>query len=271
MNVELKQKMKGREPKITSNIPQNTEKKRKRVEDEFFSEDEDTIISDNEDSLDDESDFSSSSVEDERSEKENDEQKGNATQKKNQALAKNSRLTTRQKAMLKKEENSKLNEELLSLPMGSKKKKQLTEEEQAKKTELAEKRRIQNRQIIEDQKKMVVDKLLNRQFNFNVKHKKAFESNDTSISSNVQVHKNEANVADSIHFVDNEKGKFLSFPENHFPFTLFSNSTNIPSSNHVVKCAAPGCSNLKCYTSSKLNLPLCNQLACYQKLHSNLN
>lgn len=171
---------------------------------------------------------------------------------------KNPRLmTARQRAMLEKRSDGTDDalpvipaEPLLSLPSGFKEK-VVTEEMLAKKAMKTQKRREQAQEKREEDKKKTVDRLLKKQ--------------DSKIAkiSRQKFSKKEIPVYS---YINNTEMVGLSVPVG-FPFPLEAQCEK--EKPLVIRCGAPGCSNVKKYNCSKTGIPLCS-LQCY-KLNFNAN
>ncbi|ELR12470.1 uncharacterized protein ACA1_330340 [Acanthamoeba castellanii str. Neff] len=161
------------------------------------------------------------------------------------------RLTSRQRAIIDRRDRGEPDEQLLlSLPMGSKAKKAVTEEEQQKKAESALRRKRQQQRQAEEEKELTVRKLLSR----------------TTQKKDEQGTKPERTLGvPSIRYVSKAAEASCSFPDEpavDLTLALPTSSRTVPGSECVV------CHGARAYLSRD-HRPLCSSLECYRTLHAN--
>eukprot|EP01132_Coremiostelium_polycephalum_P000588 gene588-734_t len=146
---------------------------------------------------------------------------------------------------------------LMSTAASNSKKKELTEEMKLKKTEKAVMLRNKKLEETETQMQEVVSQLLYRKPDKEVEKQVIHKPTKHEILLNSM-------GSDIIHYVDNENGKTVSYPEG---VEIVKTNNNTGNSNYpqVIKCSAPNCNNPKRYNCSKNNLPVCTY-KCYQKV-----
>ncbi|XP_062509715.1 INO80 complex subunit B-like isoform X2 [Corticium candelabrum] len=155
--------------------------------------------------------------------------------------------TARQRAMM----GSDAQEELLELPSGPARGREITEEMQARKDEITRKRRQREAKKREEQKKNTVKKLITK----------------TTGTRKKEDDKKRTRYLDrpTVQYISNKDGYALCFPPGmDFPFK--AQTARKPPDKRV--CAVEGCSNARRYTCSKTHLPLCS-LECYKKVQLN--
>lgn len=159
-----------------------------------------------------------------------------------------SMMTARQRAMLGHEIEGE--NQLLELPTEPRRKNEDTEEAQRRRKQRAKKRKQQMQKKIEENKTQTVKKLLDR------------EATRSRKEEEKQARKKKQEVP-HIRYVSNYQGFAMSFSTGlEFPLQMQS-SQGPPKPRSA--CSAQGCTNLKKYSCSSNNLPVCS-MACYKKV-----
>lgn len=160
-------------------------------------------------------------------------------------------MTARQRAMYKraKDSFSGFVEELISLPSGYKEKEKPQTEEEIKRAVLkSQKRKQQADERREKDKKKTMDRLLKKQ-----------ETNKQR--STVRNKHSQRSFDPKLIYVSSIGATYILIPPNQ-EFPIKSRKSLLPPQRKL--CAVTDCGNLKAYTCSKTNVPLCS-LVCYKK------
>ncbi|KAJ7376131.1 INO80 complex subunit B [Desmophyllum pertusum] len=160
-----------------------------------------------------------------------------------------SMMTARQRAMLGHEIEGE--NQLLELPTEPRRKNEDTEEAQKRRKQRAKKRKQQMQKKIEENKTQTVKKLLDREA--------------TRSRKEEEKARKRKQVVPHIRYISNYKGFALSFSKGlEFPIQMQSSEAQGPPKPKST-CSAQGCKNLKKYSCSSNNLPVCS-MACYKKV-----
>ncbi|XP_067380312.1 INO80 complex subunit B isoform X2 [Channa argus] len=150
-------------------------------------------------------------------------------------------LTTRQKALLHKQQS----QPLLELPMGYKEK-EMTAEMMQKREERARKRRLQAAKKAEENKNQTIERLT--------------KTSKAKIKS-MKEKKSKQSQCLMVRYNDSAQGMAISFPTGVPAPAPAPLCPPIPA---LVSCGVSGCSNFKKYSCSKTGVPLCS-LECYKR------
>ncbi|KAG6424887.1 hypothetical protein SASPL_115310 [Salvia splendens] len=200
----------------------------------------------------------------------------NKKQRKSIDVAKNSKessITTRRRATLSGREPSPgLGAKSIQFPDGlppappRKTKEQLSEvEQQLKRAEAAQRRRIQNEKASRESEAEAIRKILGQDSSRKRREDKIKKRQQELVQER---NANGATVApDAVRWVMGPSGTVVTFPaEVGLPSIFEPKSCRYPPPRE--KCAGPSCTNVYKYRDSKSKLPLCS-LQCYKALHEN--
>ncbi|XP_020622333.1 INO80 complex subunit B-like [Orbicella faveolata] len=158
-----------------------------------------------------------------------------------------SMMTARQRAMLGHEIEGE--NQLLELPTEPRRKNEDTEEAQKRRKQRAKKRKQQMQKKIEENKTQTVKKLLDREATRSRKEEEKARKRKQEVPH--------------IRYISNYTGFALSFSKGlEFPLQVQSTQG---SPKPKPTCSAQGCNNLKKYSCSSNDLPVCS-MACYKKV-----
>ncbi|KAL8054667.1 hypothetical protein ABFX02_04G007200 [Erythranthe guttata] len=178
-------------------------------------------------------------------------------------------LTSRQRALLSKDAPSASGGGQIEFPNGlppappRKQKEKLTEvEQQLKKVEAAQRRRMQNEKAARESEAEAIRKILGQDSSRKKREekiKKRQEELAQGKATNVQMLS-----TNTIRTVMGPTGTTVTFPQDLGLPKFFDTNCNYPPPRE--KCAGPSCSNAYKYRDSKSNLPLCS-LQCYKAVN----
>ncbi|KAL2485729.1 HIT zinc finger [Abeliophyllum distichum] len=182
-------------------------------------------------------------------------------------------LTTRQRALLSKDASSASGASQIEFPNGlppappRKQKEKLSEmEQQLKKAEIAQRRRMQNEKAARESEAEAIRRILGQDSNRKKredKTKKRQEELAQEKAANAQML-----ASTTIRWVMGPTGTTVIFPqEMGFPKIFESKLCSYPPPRE--KCAGPSCTNPYKYRDSKSKLPLCS-LQCYKAIHEKM-
>jgi len=158
-----------------------------------------------------------------------------------------SMMTARQRAMLGHEIEGE--NQLLELPTEPRRKNEDTEEAQKRRKQRAKKRKQQMQKKIEENKAQTVKKLLDREATRSRKEEEKARRKKQEVPH--------------IRYISNQSGIALSFSSGmEFPL---QNKLSPGTPKPRPTCSAQGCKNLKKYSCSSNNLPVCS-MECYKKV-----
>ncbi|GAA0165351.1 hypothetical protein LIER_20781 [Lithospermum erythrorhizon] len=172
-------------------------------------------------------------------------------------------LTTRQRALLSGKDASSGSQadffNGLPPPAPRKQKEKLTEvEQQLKRAEAAERRRLQNQKANEESQAEAIRKILGQDANRKKKEEQKKKRLELAQAASLTL------AADTIRWAMGPTGTVVTFPqEMGLPQIFDTKPSNYPPPRE--KCAGPSCSNPYKYRDSKSQLPLCS-LQCYKAI-----
>ncbi|KAA8549078.1 hypothetical protein F0562_000762 [Nyssa sinensis] len=182
-------------------------------------------------------------------------------------------LTTRQRALLSGKDASSTSggASLIEFPNGlppappRKQKEKLSEvEQQLKKSEAAQRRRMQVEKAARESEAEAIRKILGQDSS----RKKREDKIKKRLEELAQEKAANALTSNTIRWVMGPAGTVVSFPEDMgLPSIFDSKPCSYPPPRE--KCAGPSCSNTYKYRDSKTNLPLCS-LQCYKAIHGKM-
>ncbi|KAJ8565831.1 hypothetical protein K7X08_008407 [Anisodus acutangulus] len=179
-------------------------------------------------------------------------------------------LTTRQRALLSSKDSSASSVSHIEFPNGlpqappRKQKEKLTDvEQQLKKAEAAQKRRMQNEKAAHESEAEAIRKILGQDSNRKKREDKIKKRQEELAQEKVAT---EQMLAKStVRVVMGPTGTVVTFPEDMgLPHIFNSKPSSYPPPRE--KCAGPSCVNPYKYRDSKTKLPLCS-LQCYKAIH----
>ncbi|KAI4301513.1 hypothetical protein L6164_034786 [Bauhinia variegata] len=182
-------------------------------------------------------------------------------------------LTTRQRALQSSKDASASGASLIEFPDGlppappRKQKEKLTElEQQLKKAEAAQRRRMQVEKAARESEAEAIRKILGQDSNRKKreeKMKKRQEELAQEKAANARMF-----ASNTIRYVMGPSGTVVTFPEEMgLPSIFNSKPSSYPPPRE--KCAGPSCTNPYKYRDSKSKLPLCS-LKCYKAVHEKM-
>ncbi|KAI8327609.1 PAPA-1-like conserved region-domain-containing protein [Blakeslea trispora] len=166
-------------------------------------------------------------------------------------VLRNKPMTKRQRAKAYQE----IPEEYLELPMGTGKKKQLTEEEeQLKKSEVARRRKNQSIQRAEKDKADTINRLLKKQAS---KSKRVIEDNTEDKET---AHEKLKRLEDPnrLRYINSAQGSQLSIPTIFTLDKVFGTHQTHPTPSLAKQCQVTGCSKSRKYTAKKSGKFVCS-------------
>ncbi|XP_060217579.1 uncharacterized protein LOC132644927 [Lycium barbarum] len=179
-------------------------------------------------------------------------------------------LTTRQRALLSSKDSSASSVSQIEFPNGlppappRKQKEKLTEvEQQLKKAEAAQKRRMQNEKAARESEAEAIRKILGQDSNRKKKEDKMKKRQEELAQEKAA--KEQMLAKSTVRVVMGPTGTVVTFPEDMgLPHIFNSKPCSYPPPRE--KCAGPSCVNPYKYRDSKTKLPLCS-LQCYKAIH----
>ncbi|KAK4372422.1 hypothetical protein RND71_007806 [Anisodus tanguticus] len=179
-------------------------------------------------------------------------------------------LTTRQRALLSSKDSSASSVSHIEFPNGlppappRKQKEKLTDvEQQLKKAEAAQKRRMQNEKAARESEAEAIRKILGQDSNRKKREDKIKKRQEELAQEKVA--KEQMLAKSTVRVVMGPTGTVVTFPEDMgLPHIFNSKPSSYPPPRE--KCAGPSCVNPYKYRDSKTKLPLCS-LQCYKAIH----
>ncbi|XP_016470168.1 uncharacterized protein LOC107792467 [Nicotiana tabacum] len=181
-------------------------------------------------------------------------------------------LTTRQRALLSSKDSTASSVSQIEFPDGlppappRKQKEKLTDvEQQLKKAEAAQKRRMQNEKAARESEAEAIRKILGQDSNRKKREDKIKKRQEELAQEKAA--KEQMLAKSTIRVVMGPTGTVVTFPEDMgLPHFFDSKPCSYPPPRE--QCAGPSCMNPYKYRDSKTNLPLCS-LQCYKAIHEN--
>ncbi|CAN6467933.1 unnamed protein product [Victoria cruziana] len=177
-------------------------------------------------------------------------------------------LTTRQRALQSRKDPSSA-AGLVEFPDGlppvpSKKQKDKTDvEQQVKKAEAAQRRRMQVEKAARESEAQAIRKILGQDANGKKREEKVRKQKEELAQEKAERAK--VLATNTVRWVMGPSGTVVSFPEDAgLPSIFSSQSCSYPPPRE--RCAGPSCTNIYKYRDSKSNLPLCS-LQCYKAVN----
>ncbi|MCD9642097.1 hypothetical protein HAX54_028735 [Datura stramonium] len=179
-------------------------------------------------------------------------------------------LTTRQRALLSSKDSSASSVSQIEFPNGlppappRKQKEKLTDvEQQLKKAEAAQKRRMQNEKAARESEAEAIRKILGQDSNRKKREDKIKKRQEELAQEKAA--KEQMLAKSTVRVVMGPTGTVVTFPEDMgLPHIFNSKPCSYPPPRE--KCAGPSCVNPYKYRDSKTKLPLCS-LQCYKAIH----
>ncbi|CAN4113392.1 unnamed protein product [Withania somnifera] len=179
-------------------------------------------------------------------------------------------LTTRQRALLSSKDSSVSSVSQIEYPNGlppappRKQKEKLTDvEQQLKKAEAAQKRRLQNEKAARESEAEAIRRILGQDSNRKKREDKIKKRQEELAQEKVA--KEEMLAKSTIRVVMGPTGTVVTFPEDMgLPHIFSYKPCSYPPPRE--QCAGPSCVNPYKYRDSKTKLPLCS-LQCYKAIH----
>lgn len=179
-------------------------------------------------------------------------------------------LTTRQRALLSSKDSSASSVSQIEFPNGlppappRKQKEKLTDvEQQLKKTEAAQKRRMQNEKAARESEAEAIRKILGQDSNRKKREDKIKKRQEELAQEKAA--KEQMLAKSTVRVVMGPTGTVVTFPEDMgLPHIFDSKPCSYPPPRE--QCAGPSCVNPYKYRDSKTKLPLCS-LQCYKAIH----
>ncbi|PIN05303.1 hypothetical protein CDL12_22149 [Handroanthus impetiginosus] len=182
-------------------------------------------------------------------------------------------LTTRQRALLSKDSSSPSGASQIEFPNGlppapaRKQKEKLTEvEQQLKKAEAAQRRRLQNEKAARESEAEAIRKILG-QDSSRKKREEKMKKRQEELAQEKAI-KTQLLASNTVRTVMGPAGTTVTFPkEMGLPRIFDSKPCSYPPPRE--KCASPSCTNAYKYRDSKWKLPLCS-LQCYKAINEKM-
>ena len=148
---------------------------------------------------------------------------------------------------------------------GNKKiKKELTEEEIAKKTEQARLRKLHAKKLIEEEKREAVERILNEDGR-KLRERQKKHNEEMKKKSKLEEEKMKKNLTKIITKYNKDGKIYVRFPQGFLLPTIFHQQKKV--CKPICKCHIEGCQNLRKYTDPKTGLPYCS-VDCFKKLRT---
>lgn len=181
-------------------------------------------------------------------------------------LSESSSKTKNNQRLLRKYGNiSDKDSEYYGLNRGHKKvKRELTEEEIAKKTEQARLRKLHAKKLIEDEKREAVERILNEDGR-KLRERQKKQNEEMKKKSKMEEEKMKKNLTKIITKYTKDGKIYVRFPQGFLLPSVFNQTKK--EIKPIPKCYVEGCNNLKKYTDPKTGLPYCS-VNCFKILRS---
>ena len=181
-------------------------------------------------------------------------------------LSESSSKTKNNQRLLRKYGNiSDKDSEYYGLNRGHKKvKRELTEEEIAKKTEQARLRKLHAKKLIEDEKREAVERILNEDGR-KLRERQKKQNEEMKKKSKMEEEKMKKNLTKIITKYTKDGKIYVRFPQGFLLPSVFNQTKK--EIKPIPKCYIEGCNNLKKYTDPKTGLPYCS-VNCFKILRS---
>ena len=176
-----------------------------------------------------------------------------------------SKTKTNQRLLRKYGNISDKDSEYYGLNKGHKKiKKELTEEEIAKKTEQARLRKLHAKKLIEDEKREAVERILNEDGR-KLRERQKKQNEEMKKKTKMEEEKLKKNLTKIITKYSKDGKIYVRFPQGFLLPSVFNQTKkNI---KPIEKCHVSGCNNDKKYTDPKTGFPYCS-VKCFKILRS---
>ena len=150
---------------------------------------------------------------------------------------------------------------------GNKKiKKELTEEEIAKKTEQARLRKLHAKKLIEDEKREAVERILNEDGR-KLRERQKKHNEEMKKKSKLEEEKMKKNLTKIITKYSKDGKIYVRFPQGFLLPSVFNQQKKII--KPISKCHVEGCQNLRKYTDPKTGFPYCS-VNCFKILRNQI-
>ena len=150
---------------------------------------------------------------------------------------------------------------------GNKKvKKELTEEEIAKKTEQARLRKLHAKKLIEEEKREAVERILNEDGR-KLRERQKKHNEEMKKKTKLEEEKIKINLTKIITKYSKDGKIYVRFPQGFLLPSVFNQQKKVI--KEVSKCHVEGCPNLRKYTDPKTGFPYCS-VKCFKILRSQI-
>ena len=150
---------------------------------------------------------------------------------------------------------------------GNKKiKKELTEEEIAKKTEQARLRKLHAKKLIEEEKREAVERILNEDGR-KLRERQKKHNEEMKKKSKMEEEKMKKNLTKIITKYSKDGKIYVRFPQGFLLPSVFNQQKKI--CKPISKCHVEGCQNLRKYTDPKTGFPYCS-VQCFKILRNQI-
>ena len=176
-----------------------------------------------------------------------------------------SKTKTNQRLLRKYGSISDKDSEYYGLNKGHKKiKRELTEEEIAKKTEQARLRKLHAKKLIEDEKREAVERILNEDGR-KLRERQKKQNEEIKKKTKMEEEKLKKNLTKIITKYSKDGKIYVRFPQGFLLPSVFNQTKKII--KPIEKCHVDGCNNDKKYTDPKTGYPYCS-VKCFKILRS---
>ena len=145
-------------------------------------------------------------------------------------------------------------------------KKELTEEEIAKKTEQARLRKLHAKKLIEEEKREAVERILNEDGR-KLRERQKKHNEEMKKKSKLEEEKMKNNLTKIITKYSKDGKIYVRFPQGFLLPSVFNQKTK--SCKPICKCHVDGCQNIRKYTDPKTGFPYCS-VQCFKILRSQI-
>ena len=149
---------------------------------------------------------------------------------------------------------------------GKKIKKELTEEEIAKKTEQARLRKLHAKKLIEEEKREAVERILNEDGR-KLRERQKKHNEEMKKKKKMEEEKMKKNLTKIITKYSKDGKIYVRFPQGFLLPSIFNQQKKI--CKPIIKCHVEGCQNLRKYTDPKTGFPYCS-VQCFKILRNQI-
>ena len=270
-NININNMFFPKKKKYYNDYEEEEEEEDKEEESEEYEESGNEISEENDDSGKDEEENNNSNSNNKNSDYDNSISNNTNTHKKNKLRGDSSESSSKyngSQRMLRKYGNiSEKEHEIYGLGGWNKKiKKELTEEEIAKKTEQARLRKLHAKKLIEEEKREAVERILNEDGR-KLRERQKKHNEEMKKKSKLEEEKMKKNLTKIITKYSKNGKIYVRFPQGFLLPSVFNQQKKVL--KPIPKCHVEGCQNLRKYTDPKTGFPYCS-VKCFKILRNTI-